>query len=41
MHQLDPYAYFRAVLTHAPNAKSKAELIALLPFNIDKRLLDS
>jgi len=40
LYQLNPYAYFRAVLTHVPNAKSKADLIALLPFNIDQRLLN-
>ena len=33
IHGIEPYAYFKYVLTHIPNAVTPEQLIALLPFN--------
>ncbi len=38
-HNIEPYAYLRHVLTHLPNFSTQSEQQALLPFNIDKKLL--
>ncbi len=38
-HGIEPYHWFRYVLTHIPLCKTDEELTALLPFNIDRELL--
>ena len=40
-HNIEPYAYLRHVLTRLPNLSTQSEQQALLPFNIDKKLLIS
>jgi hypothetical protein len=39
-HDVEPYDWFRYVLQRMPACKSDAEIEALLPFNIDRSLLD-
>lgn len=38
-HNVEPYDWFRCVLTRLPECETVAEFEALLPFNIDKALL--
>lgn len=38
-HQVEPYAYLRYVLTHLPNMQTEQEIEAILPFNIDRKIL--
>lgn len=38
-HGVEPYDYFRYVLNAIPRCKTLADLEALLPFNIDKKIL--
>jgi len=41
LNSLDPYKYFRYILTKLPNVKTQEELEALLPQNIDPDDLDT
>ena len=38
-HGIEPYDWFRYVLSQLPLCKSSDEIVSLLPFNIDKKLL--
>ena len=38
-HQIEPYDWFRYVLQKIPLCRSSEEIAALLPFNIDRKLL--
>ena len=38
-HGIEPYDWFRHVLSQLPLCKSRDEIVSLLPFNIDKKLL--
>lgn len=40
-HEVEPYAWFRYVLQKIPSCQTRDEIEALLPFNIDEKLLVS
>jgi len=40
-HQIEPYYWFKYVLQTIPSCKTLEEIEALLPFNIDRTLLDT